>query len=181
MYIQTTDGNNLFMPLYHISCLCHRQCQRSCLQFTRLCVDQSLRMNMFLSLWFSVSVSLTRPLSLFPSLALSLPRMISRFLSLALSFSFTPILILACDWMISSRVHACYDVTKVSGRRRREIMRDRDRASKEKKEKEKKEKVLLCESIGHRLLRGRCPKSKREVVNLLSPSWEIVFGFLLEL
>ena len=122
---QTTDGNNLFMPLYHISCLCHRQCQRSCLQFMRLWVDQSLRKNMFLSLWFSVSVLLTRPLSLFPSLALSLPRMISRFLSLALSFSFTPILILACDWMISSRVHACHDVTKVSGRRRRRRRRRR--------------------------------------------------------
>ena len=33
----------------------------------------------------------------------------------------------------------------------------------EKEEKEKKEKFLLCESIGHRPLRVRCPKGdKRE-------------------
>ncbi len=29
----------------------------------------------------------------------------------------------------------------------------------EKEEKEEEEKIPLCESIGHRPLRGRCPKS----------------------
>ena len=31
-----------------------------------------------------------------------------------------------------------------------------------KKEKKEKEKFLLCESIGHRPLRGRCPKRKKK-------------------
>ena len=30
----------------------------------------------------------------------------------------------------------------------------------EKEKKKKKEKFLLCESIGHRPLRGRCPKRR---------------------
>ena len=30
----------------------------------------------------------------------------------------------------------------------------------EEKEKEEEEKFLMCESIGHRLLRGRCPKKE---------------------
>ena len=31
----------------------------------------------------------------------------------------------------------------------------------EKEEKEEEEKIPLCESIGHRPLRGRCPKRMR--------------------
>ena len=33
------------------------------------------------------------------------------------------------------------------------------RTEEKKEEKEKEEKFVLCESIGHRPLRGRCPKS----------------------
>ena len=39
-----------------------------------------------------------------------------------------------------------------------EIWARRLGGAKEKEKKEKKEKIPLCESIGHRLLRGRCPK-----------------------
>ena len=37
------------------------------------------------------------------------------------------------------------------------------RGGMEKKEEEKEDKFLLCESIGHRPLRGRCPKSKENI------------------
>ena len=33
---------------------------------------------------------------------------------------------------------------------------------KEEKKEEKEEKIPLCESIGHRPLRGRCPKGDEE-------------------
>ena len=34
----------------------------------------------------------------------------------------------------------------------------------EEEEEKEKEKIPLCESIGHRPLRGRCPKSKKEKI-----------------
>ena len=37
------------------------------------------------------------------------------------------------------------------------------------KEEEKEEKFLLCESIGHRPLRGRCPKSKNSTRLIINP------------
>ena len=38
---------------------------------------------------------------------------------------------------------------------------------KKKKEKKEEEKFLLCESIGHRPLRGRCPKITQLLSNHL--------------
>ena len=42
-----------------------------------------------------------------------------------------------------------------------EVDEGTEKEEKEEEEKEKEEeKIPLCESIGHRPLRGRCPKSK---------------------
>ena len=41
-------------------------------------------------------------------------------------------------------------------------------AEEEKKEKEKEEKIPMCESIGHRPLRGRCPKNDRPSLRLVA-------------
>ena len=40
----------------------------------------------------------------------------------------------------------------------------------EDKEKGEEEKIPLCESIGHRLLRGRCPKNSLPGAHFSKPS-----------
>ena len=45
-----------------------------------------------------------------------------------------------------------------------------------KKEKERKEKFPLCESVGHRPLRGRCPKAEAEMQQ--RQSWADLEAFL---
>ena len=44
------------------------------------------------------------------------------------------------------------------------------------KEKKEKEKVPLCESIGHRSLRGRCPKLKKTDTQLSQSTQSCVAG-----
>ena len=44
------------------------------------------------------------------------------------------------------------------------------------KEKEKEENFLLCESIGHRPLRGRCPKSGFDFKNSSLYLFTSIFG-----
>ena len=44
--------------------------------------------------------------------------------------------------------------------------KEKEKKEEKKKKKEKNEKFLLCESIGHRPLPGRCPKGRKGQVQV---------------